>query len=112
MYNREKICICSFLFLAVDIQHFAPPMQLYISSYRNIVYVIIITLFMDLYTVSVIMRPTSDCIDDSNDDSNNTNSVIFIVLFTISVLIIILLIIIIIYLVVKVRKTSYSPNHV
>jgi len=69
------------------------------------------------YTAIVIMKPTSikcddddDDDDDNDDNSNNDGSLPFIVLFAISVVINILLTIAIIYFVVRVKKTSYSPN--
>ena len=62
-----------------------------------------------LYAVPMIMNSTSQSCD-CNDDSSNTSSVVFIVLFVIAIVVIILLTIVIIYLVVRLRKTSYSPN--
>ena len=45
--------------------------------------------------------------DDSNDDSSN---IAFIALFAVSFVINILFTTVVIYFVVKMRKTSYSPN--
>ena len=71
-------------------------------------YYCIIFYVLLLYKVSENVEPASDC----NDDSNNAAYVAFIVLFVISFVINVLLVIIIIYLVVKRKKTIYSPNNV
>ena len=68
-------------------------------------------LFIQVSKYNYIMNvsiATASQTSDGNDDS----SVIFIVLFVISAVINILLTIVIIYLVVRARKTSYSPNNV
>ena len=62
-----------------------------------------------LYTELIITNSTSQACDGTDDDSN-TCSVVFIVLFVISFVVNVLLTTIIIYFVMKVRKTSYSPN--
>ena len=56
----------------------------------------------------VIIKPTSQTqIRDSNDDNS---SIAFIALFAVSFVINILLTTVVIYFVIKMRKTSYSPN--
>ena len=69
--------------------------------------IIFYALHLQIYKVSENVEPASDC----NDDSNNTTSIVFIVLLVISFVINILFAVIIIYLVVKVKKSIYSPNN-
>ena len=57
----------------------------------------------------MIMKPTNQTTSSDNGDSN---SVIFLILFAIAVVINVLQTIIIIYLVIRVRKSGYSPNNV
>ena len=64
---------------------------------------------MYLCVASVIMKPTSQTTCNDNGDNN---SVIFLILFAIAVVINVLLTIIIIYLVIRARKSGYSPNNV
>ena len=76
-------------------------------SLKYLLYCVLMCVYS--YAVPIIMNSTSQMCD-GNDDSNNNSSVVFIVLFVIAVVIIILLTIVSIYLVVRLRKTSYSPN--
>ena len=66
-----------------------------------------IILFMYLYIVFAIMKPTNQT---TSNDSGNSNSVIFLILFAVSAVINILLTITIVYLVIRTRKSGYSPN--
>ena len=68
-------------------------------------------LVVNFNAVSLMMYFAEQTCQPTSNDGGNSNSVIFLILLVIAAVINILLTSIIIYLVIRVRKSGFSPNN-